>query len=198
VPYITFVKLIRAINDIAAQRIPERLQVVDLSGYGHNAGRVLHALRFLGFIDPDGHTTLDFHRYAKGDAESRRQLMVELVKSRYAWVWELPEGTQYKDFLSYLEAKGNVHRDTRRRAASFLVSASRSLRLELPVVLPKRGRPRGVDRSQPPVSGPVPNRVDRYFSLLTDLVRDQETRNGAVDPTLLDRIERLLTTFGVQ
>jgi hypothetical protein len=203
-PYITFVTFIRALNRLVEQPPRDRLTREDMPTLGRDAGPLLQSLKVLGFVSSDGNTTLDFHRYAKADPARRRALMAAAIKDRYSWVWDLPAGTPYQDFLTALEARGRVHGDTRRRAASFLVSASRSLGIELPIAFPKKGRPRR-DDDHPQTSNQQvatldlkPNRVDAYLALLSDLARLRLAKTGDIDAAILDRIERLITTYGEQ
>jgi hypothetical protein len=172
--------------------------VLDREAWGATpqvADRLANALQFFGLVSRDLGPEWELRRFARADTHQRRQILRDIVVSRFRWVKMLPANTSQEDFRSVLAGHCSLTGESLTRAASFVVSASRDLDIEIPIVPTPRGpRPKS---SSSHVSGtpdalpPGLNRgVESYFAFLREQAQ-RSARRGEVDRDLLDRLDRL-------
>lgn len=194
-PYIGYRRFRKFLDQIVSSRLPERLNPEAWGATPQVADRLANALQFFGLVSRDLAPDWELRQFARGDAEERRQILRKLVVSRYRWVTTLPAGTSQGDFGSILAGHCSLTGESLTRAASFVVSASRDLGIEIPIIPTQRGpRPRASSSDVSGTRGAFPPGLYRGVEVYHAFLREQakrSARRGEVDRDVLDRLDRL-------
>jgi hypothetical protein len=216
-PYAPPSNVISLVHRFRERSLPGKVDVpllVDVGISEGNAHRVLHALRFLGLLDDDGHPTNNFEALQIASDEEYRELLAGFVRAAYAEVLAIVDpsrdqlDTITNHFRRYLPTSQRGRQVTLflglcREAGIPLLDAPRERRTRRPIVgtVPRRGEKRAGDQvpSTPRAKtvsaaiAPIGDLRTQYVQSLLEAVRHIGAR-GEVPPTdLLDRIEKLLS-----
>lgn len=204
-PYTSFATLLNQLQRMEREGVPSRIDpsyLVGMSGGTQSQFRV--ALRSLGLIDDEGHSTELLHRLASNPA-TRAEQLADILRSRFPRLVEL-NGNATRGELDDVLASYQLSTDTRRKAAAFYVAAATYAGFTLsPHIRPAKGvnssgaqrRPRSGRRRGTPPARDVPPATPandpahmrrEYFELLIQKAKEADEDNS----DLLDRIERLI------
>jgi hypothetical protein len=139
-PYISFVRFRDRLDQLAANRLPERLNPDAWGAPSQGADRFTNALRFFGLITRDLAPEWELRQFVRANATDRRGILRNVVVSRFKWATQLPTNTSYQDFLADLGRHCALTGERRTRAASFVIAAAEDLGIPIPVVRPRKGR----------------------------------------------------------
>ncbi len=194
VPYVTY-RVLRDVLMTARAPLPERFVAAEWGLTGQAVYRVPNALRFFGLLEGT-RTTTAFHSFVRTAGAQRLERMRQLIRTNYPWIWQLGPGSTKGQFMTALEANGNVRDGPANLAAAFISAAARDLSLDLPCPLPGSGRPSSSAAAAKAADSPSSStesekRRDRLFNHLMSVAKRQEGE-GVTDPDILDRLERVV------
>lgn len=206
-PYVSFATLLNQLDRMAKEGVPSRVDSSYLVGMaGGTQAQFKQALRSLGLIDEEDRADPKLPRLAKA-TDDRSGLMADILRSRYPRLVALDQNAT-RGQLDEALATYNLGADTRRKAATFYISAATYANLPLSSHL-RSGRatasggtthrkPRaakaattdagGTSHSAAGSSGSPEDMRRAYFDLLLSKAKDADD----LDSGLLDRIERLI------
>ena len=138
-PYISYGRFRELLEQVAADRLPQRLNPDTWGAPSQGADRFTNALRFFGLITRDLAPEWDLRQFVRANATDRRGILRNVVVSRFKWVTQLPANTSYQDFVADLGRHCSLTGDRRARATSFVMSAAEDLGIDIPVVRPRKG-----------------------------------------------------------
>src|SRR5260370_26622197 len=85
---------------------------------------ILHALRFLGLIDPETGLVQNALKDLVVAKDKRPQLVRQLLDIHYLWLLALPHNATEQELLDAFKDHGGLEGDTRRKAAAFFLAAA--------------------------------------------------------------------------
>jgi hypothetical protein len=195
-PYISYGRFSELLEQVAANRLPERFNPDTWGSPSLGAERFTNALRFFGLVTRDLTPEWELRQFVRANPADRRGILRNVVLSRFRWVTQLPASTSYLDFLAHLGRHCSLTGERRIRAASFVMSAAKDLEIQIPVVRPRKGphteSPPGAAAAD---SLSAPGRlgtVENYSAYLLEQARGS-ARRGDIDRErdYLERLERL-------
>lgn len=207
-PYVSFGTLLNQLQRMEREGTPARVDPQYLSGMaGGTRSQFMVCLRSLGLIDENSHTTPTLARLASSP-DQRPELLAEILRTRFPSLAALNGNATRGQLDEVMASYGLANSDTRRKAMSFYLAAATYAGIPLsPHLRPAKGIPSSGTASRRPAKKRTP-KVSRnlgiphsapgdsadmrraYFDLLIEKAKQGD------DPSLLDRIERLVGISG--
>lgn len=130
-PYMSFVTFSKCITSLGEHGIPDQIDRSVLAQYsGGVQTLLLQALKFMGFIDENGHPTEKLNKYVMADTEQRKAILGDILADRFPHqVKVLDAGTPQQLFNSfdYLKIESSV----KQKCIAFFLKACKEAEFDI-------------------------------------------------------------------